>query len=126
MKELGYQAYVYPVDCFYSRTDGNWDVDGNGITATKPTPWNSPAAWISCPKSTSAAFRSNASDATWRGILRSIVRKIIRYELETDIHWRKAGLLPQSFSNLDTDGGWLGYHVENNVLAPQGYDANTL
>ena len=67
-----------------------------------------------------------ASDAEWRGILRGIVRKIIHYELEGDIAWRRAGLLPESFSNLDTDGGWLGYHVENNILFPQGYAAYTL
>ena len=126
MKELGYQAYVYPVDCFYSDLTGNWDVDGNGIYGNETNDVELAGGVDLVPEVYVGRIPVYASDANWRGILRSIVRKIIRYELETDINWRKAGLLPQSFSNLDTDGGWLGYHVENNVLAPQGYDAYTL
>ena len=126
MKELGYQAYVYPVDGFYSDLTGNWDVDGNGIYGNETNDVELAGGVDLVPEVYVGRIPVYTSDANWRGILRSIVRKIIRYELETDINWRKAGLLPQSFSNLDTDGGWLGYHVENNVLAPQGYDAYTL
>ena len=126
MKELSYQAYVYPVDCFYSDLTGNWDIDGNGLYGNETNDVELAGGVDLVPEVYVGRIPVYTSDANWRGILRSIVRKIIHYELETDIHWRQAGLLPESFSNLDTDGGWLGYHAENNILAPQGYNAYTL
>ena len=126
MKELSYQAYVYPVDCYFSDLTGNWDVDGNGLYGNETNDVELAGGVDLVPEVYVGRIPVYASDPEWRGILRGIVRKIIHYELETDIHWRRAGLLPESFSNLDTDGGWLGYHAENNVLAPQGYDAYTL
>ena len=126
MKQLHYQAYVYPVDCFFSDLTGNWDVDANGLYGNETNDVELAGGVDLVPEVYVGRIPVYASDAEWRGILRGIVRKIIHYELETRIDWRRAGLLPESFSNLDTDGGWLGYHMENNVLSPQGYDAYTL
>ncbi len=126
MKELSYQAYVYPVDGYFSDLTGNWDIDGNGLYGNETNDVELAGGVDLVPEVYVGRIPVYASDAEWRGILRGIIRKIIHYELETDIGWRRAGLLPESFSNLDTDGGWLGYHTESNILSPQGYDAYTL
>lgn len=126
MKQLDYQAYVYPVDCYFSDLTGNWDIDGNGIYGNETNDVELAGGVDLVPEVYVGRIPVYMSDPEWRGILRGIVRKIIHYELETDIAWRRAGLLPESFSDLSTDGGWLGYHTENNILAPQGHEAYTL
>ena len=126
MKELHYQAYVYPVDAYFSDLTGNWDIDGNGLYGNETNDVELAGGVDLVPEVYVGRIPVYPINPEWRGILRGIVRKIIRYELAGDVAWRRAGLLPESFSDLNTDGGWLGYHTENNVLAPQGYAAHTL
>ena len=126
MKELFHQAYVYPVDCYYSDLTGNWDIDGNGVYGSETNDVELPGGVDMTPEIYVGRIPVYPSDPQWRGILRGIIHKIIRYELESDLGWRRAGLLPESFSNLETDGGWLGYHTENNILMPKGSSAYTL
>lgn len=126
MKELHYQAYVYPVDCYFSDLTGNWDIDGNGLYGNETNDVELAGGVDLVPEVYVGRIPVYPMNPEWRGILRGIVRKIIHYELEGDVAWRRAGLLPESFSDLNTDGGWLGYHTQNNVLAPQGYGSHTL
>ncbi len=126
MKELHHQAYVYPVDCYYTDLTGNWDIDGNGLYGNETNDVELAGGVDLVPEVYVGRIPVYTINPEWRGILRGIVRKIIHYELEGDIAWRRAGLLPESFSDLNTDGGWLGYHTENNVLAPQGCGSHTL
>ncbi len=126
MKELHYQAYVYPVDCYFSDLTGNWDIDGNGLFGNETNDVVLAGGVDLVPEVYVGRIPVYPMNPEWRGILRGIVRKIIHYELEGDVAWRRAGLLPESFSDLNTDGGWLGYHTQNNVLTPQGYGSHTL
>ena len=126
MKQLHYQAYVYPVDAYFSDLTGNWDIDGNGFYGNETNDTELAGGVDLAPEVYVGRIPVYSADPEWRGILRGIVGKIIRYELEGDIGWRAAGLLPESFSDLGTDGGWLGYHTDNNILYPEGYAAHTL
>ena len=126
MKEIHFEAYVYPVDGYFSDLTGDWDIDGNGLYGNETNDVVLAGGVDFAPEVYVGRIPVYASDPEWRGVLRGIVRKIIHYELEGDVVWRRAGLLPESFSDLNTDGGWLGYHARNNVLSPQGYSAHTL
>jgi hypothetical protein len=126
MKELHYQAYVYPVDCYFSDMTGNWDIDGNGLFGNETNDVELAGGVDLSPEFYVGRIPVYTSDAQWPHILRSILLKSMKYELEPNINWRRSGLLPESFSNADTDGAYLAEHTRDNILSPKGYSAYTL
>ena len=126
MKQLDYQAYVYPVDCYFSDLTGNWDIDGNGLFGNETNDVELAGGVDLDPEVYVGRIPVYPLDPEWRGELRGIILKSIRYELETGIAWRRSGLLPESFSNIETDGGWLGHYAQENILSPKGYGSHTL
>jgi hypothetical protein len=126
MKELHYQNYVYPVDCFYSDLSGNWDIDANGLYGNETNDVELAGGVDLDPEVYVGRIPVYHTDTEWRAILRSIILKTIKYELELDIDWRRSGLLPESFSNADTDGAYLGEHTRSNILEATGGNAYTM
>lgn len=126
MKEMHYQSYVYPADCYFADLTGNWDIDGNGLYGNETNDVYTTGGVDLDPEVYVGRFPVYTSDPHWPDILRSIIRKTIRYELEPDIGWRSSGLLPQSFSNADTDGAYLGECTRSNILMPNGCSDYTL
>jgi len=126
MKEMHYHKYVYPVDCFYADLTGNWDIDANGFYGNETNDVQLAGGVDMDPEVYVGRIPVYHTDTEWSAILRSIILKTIQYELELDIDWRKTGLLPQSFSNADTDGAYLGEHTRSNILEATGGNAYTL
>jgi len=126
MKQMHYQRYVYPVDCFYADLTGNWDIDGNGLYGNETNDVNTTGGVDMDPEVYVGRIPVYHTDTEWSAILRSIILKTIKYELELDIAWREAGLLPESFSNAYTDGGYLGEHTRSNILEATGGNAYTM
>jgi len=123
---MHYQNYVYPVDCFFADLSGNWDIDGNGLYGNETNDVELAGGVDLDPEVYVGRIPVYHTDAQWSAILRSIILKTIQYELELDIDWRQAGLLPESFSNADTDGAYLGEHTRSNILEATGGNAYTL
>jgi hypothetical protein len=126
MKNCHHEAYVYPVDGYYADLTGNWDIDGNGFFGNETNDVTAVGGVDRVPEVYVGRIPVYTSDPSWREMLRGIIWKTIKYELEGDIAWRRAALLPESYSNYDTDGAYLGEHARTNFLSAKGYGAYTL
>ncbi|MBU1694801.1 MAG: hypothetical protein KKC51_12675, partial [Verrucomicrobia bacterium] len=126
MKSCHFQAYIYPVDGYYADLTGNWDLDGNGFFGNETNDVDAVGGVDKVPEVYVGRIPVYTMDPSWRETLRGIIWKTIKYELEGNIAWRRAALLPESFSNLDTDGAYLGEHARTNYLSAKGYSAYTL
>ena len=125
MKNCHYQAYVYPVDGYYADLTGNWDIDGNGFFGNETNDVTEMGGVDQVPEVYVGRIPVYTADPSWPTVLRNIIWKTIQYELEPGTAWRRAALLPESFSDLYTDGGYLGEHARNNYLSSKGFKAHT-
>jgi hypothetical protein len=62
----------------------------------------------------------------WETILDNILQKIIDYDNAVNQNWRKAALLPMSFSSFETDGAYLGEYMKSDYLNDKGFTSYTL
>ena len=106
-----------PTDYFYADLTGNWNIDGDGYYGEwmdyKTTGGVDLAADVYVGR-----IPVYSADYT---TLDSILQKIIDYETSSSTAWRKSALLPMSYSDLNTDGAYLGEQMKNNYLTANDY-----
>lgn len=117
-------TYDYPTDSFYCDLTGNWDLNGDGIFGTEGP--DDGAGGVDFVPEVIVGRIPVYTATDWKPVFSNIVRKIIRYETEGDISWRKIALLPESWSDPYTDGAYVAEHMKSNYLQPKGYAAYTL
>ncbi len=117
--------YDYPADGYYSDLTGNWDLDGDQVYGEETGDSGvggvdfAAEVWV-------GRIPVYTSVSGWQTMLKNIIWKSIKYELESSINWRKTALLPESWSDYFTDGAFLGECARTNYLAGKGYTAYTL
>jgi hypothetical protein len=107
-----------PTDLYYADLTGNWDLDGNGYFGEYADCGAggvdvNPEVYVGRIPVYSADYAT----------LDSILQKIMDYENESNIAWRKSALLPMSFSDNSTDGAYLSEQMRNNYLTAAGYSS---
>jgi len=115
---LGVGSYEdTPTDAFFADLTGNWDLDGDGYygewgddTASGGVDF-APEVWIGRIPMYNADYDS----------LDAILQKIMDYENETAIGWRKSILLPMSFSTSTYDGAPLAEQLMDDFLFARNY-----
>ena len=113
--------WVSPTDYFYADLTGNWDLDGDGFHGV-------------CPNDQGVGGVDFANEVyvgripVYSGVsdLDSVLSKIISYGNPPDISWRRSALLPMSFSDVSTDGAYLGEAMKSDYLFPSDYYSWTL
>ena len=105
-----------PTDMYYADLTGNWDLNGNGyfgeFADCGPGGVDvNPEVYVGRIPVYSADYAT----------LDSILQKIMDYDNEGNIAWRKSALLPMSFSDASTDGAYLSEQMRNNFLNAAGY-----
>lgn len=115
-----------PTDYFYADLTGNWDLDGDlyfGEYCDSAT--NCGNGYGDC--GTGGVDFANevyvGRIPVYSGVsnLDSVLTKTMSYGNSTNIGWRKNALLPMSFSDISTDGAYLGEAMINNYLSPNSY-----
>ena len=112
-----------PTDYYYADLTGNWNLDGDTYFGEYGSP----------------ILLGIGGDQGLKGIdiwpevyvgripetdidnIDRILEKIIIYQTSNDIAWRKSALLPMSFSDEKTDGGFLAEAMINDYLKNKGY-----
>ena len=84
MKNCHYQAYIYPVDGYYADLTGNWDIDGNGFFGNETNDVSAVGGVDKAPEVYVGRIPVYTMDPSWREILRGIIWKTIKYELEAN------------------------------------------
>ena len=106
-----------PTDAFFADLTGNWDLDWDGYYGEWGDDTGSggvdfaPEVWVG---------RIPVYNADYDG-LDAILQKIMDYENETAIGWRKSILLPMSFSTSTYDGAPLAEQMMDDFLDPKAY-----
>ena len=111
-----------PTDYFYADLTGNWDLNGDQIFGDYRYD-RGPGGVDFSPEVYVGRIPVYGADYTQ---LDDILQKIIDYELEGSIGWRKSVLLPESFSDSSTDGARLAERMIDNYLESSGYSYYTL
>jgi hypothetical protein len=106
-----------PTDYFYADLTGNWDINGNGYYGEWTDYTTSNGVDLAAEVYVGRIPVYGADYAT----LDNILQKIMNYETSSDIEWRKSALLPMSFSDVYTDGAYLGEQMKTNYLAASSY-----
>ena len=108
-----------PTDGFFADLTGNWDLDGNQVYGE----WNdytgsggvdlAMEVWVGRIPVYSAAYST----------LDAILQKIMDYENEKSIGWRKSALLSMSFSQAGYDGAPLAEQMRDDYLTSGSYSS---
>ena len=110
-----------PTDAFYADLTGNWDLDGDGYYGELSDYEGSGGVdfamevWVGRIPVYSAAYST----------LDNILQKIMDYENESNISWRKSILLPMSFSTMTYDGAPLAEQMMDDYLTAGSYTSWT-
>lgn len=109
-----------PTDFFYADLTGNWDKDGDGYYGEYGDDTGSGGidltaeVWVGRIPVYGADY--NQLDA--------IIQKTVDYQTASgNLSWREKILLPESFSDGDTDGADLAEHIMNDYLAGEGFSS---
>lgn len=116
--------YDYASDSYYADLSGDWDINRDGLFGTTADDALGGVDFV--PEVYVGRIPVYLSVTGWPSALQMIVQKINNYETSTNIAWRKAALLPESWSDDDTDGGYLGEAVKNSICMPKGYSSYTM
>lgn len=114
-----------PSDYFYADLTGNWDLNGDTVFGDWAYDWGTGGVDFT-PEVFVGRIPVYQTSWEWQSELDGILTKIMNYEEEADIDWRKSFLLPMSFSDPGTDGAYLGEAVKNDYLTPNGFSAWTM
>jgi len=106
-----------PTDYFYADLTGNWDINGNSYYGELSDYQTSGGVDLTADVYVGRIPVYGTNYAS----LDSILQKIINYETQSSTSWRKSALLPMSFSDASTDGGYLGERMKDAYLVPNGY-----
>jgi len=106
-----------PTDYFYADLTGNWDINGNKYYGE----WSDYTTTNGVDLAADVYVGRIPVYGADYAALDSILQKIIDYETSCDTEWRKSALLPMSFSDIYTDGAYLGEQMKTNYLDPNGY-----
>lgn len=108
-----------PTDGFFADLTGNWDLDGDQLYGE----WSdftgsggvdfAMEVWVGRIPVYAAAYST----------LDTILQKIMDYENEKSIGWRKSVLLPMSFSLSTYDGAPLAEQMRDDYLTPGAYSS---
>lgn len=111
-----------PTDYFYADLTGNWNIDGDsyygefyddyGVTGGLDL---TAEVYVGRIPVYSGAYST----------LDNILQKIIDYESQYNIAWRKSALLPMSYSTSDYDGASLAEQMMDDYLDSNGYSSWT-
>jgi hypothetical protein len=114
-----------PTDYFYADLTGNWDLDGDTYFGEYDDDRGSGGVDFAVELYVGRipVYRDVAG---WETTLDNILQKIMDYDDASDQAWRKAALLPMSFSDASTDGACLAEHMESDYLNGSGYTSYTL
>ena len=118
MNQTEYDCEPTPTDYFYADLTGNWDHDGDGYygewTDDYPVSGGvdfAPEVYVGRIPVYGAAYTT----------LDSILQKIIDYETEASIGWRKSALLPMGFQQEGYDGAALAQQMRDDYLNAAGF-----
>jgi hypothetical protein len=112
-----------PTDYYYADLTGNWDLDGDQFYGEYEGDQGPGGVDFA-----NEVYVGRIPVYTGGTVyLDDILQKTIDYETEADdISWRKAALLPLSFSDSSTDGAYLAEYMKSTYLYANGYEAHTL
>lgn len=112
-----------PTDAFYADLSGSWDLDGDGYYGEFRHDGGSGGVDFVPELFVGRIPVYGGAGAT----IDSILRKVIAYESAGgDLSWRRATLLPMSFSDTWTDGAWLAEQMKSDFLLGRGFSPWTL
>jgi len=114
-----------PTDYFYADLTGNWDLNGNSYYGEYNGDRGAGGVDFT-PEVYVGRIPVYTSESGWSSTLDGILQKIIDYENSADTAWRKAAILPMSYSASDTDGAPFGEKMKGDYLTGAGYSAYTL
>lgn len=109
---------VTPTDMYYSELSGNWDGNNNGTYGewSDYYTYSDPDLYPELRVGRIPVYDNNYND------LDAILQKIMDYQHTAEsIAWRKAALLPMSFSEAGYDGAPLAEQLWDDILNGQGY-----
>jgi len=123
---MSYSSYdESPTDYFYADLTGNWDLDGDQYFGEYSDDGGSGGVdWA--VEVYVGRIPVYAGSSGWETTLDGILQKMMDYENASDQAWRKAALLPMSFSDASTDGAYLAERMKGDYLNNQGYASYTL
>jgi len=119
VKQTEYFFDVSPTDYYYADLTGNWDLNANGYFGeywydTQPGGVNiSPEVYVGRVPVYNSDYAA----------LDSILRKMMTYENEVEIGWRRSALLPMSFLAAGFDLAPLAEQMRNFYLAINGFSS---
>jgi hypothetical protein len=114
-----------PTDYFFADLTGNWNLDGD-IYVGEYWQDTGPGGVDFSNEVYVGRIPVYTSVPGWQAALDSILQKTIDYDNEASPTWRKAALLPMSFSDWYTDGAYLAEHMKNDYLSAKGYLSYTM
>jgi len=113
--EYGWDAA--PTDYYYADLTGNWDLNGNGYFGEYYDDTQTGGVDIVPEVLVGRIPVYNGSYAD----LDAVLEKLIEYESESDIAWRRKALLPMSFLSAGYDQAALGEQMRDFYLAPAAF-----
>jgi len=114
-----------PTDYFYADLTGNWNQDGDIYFGEYYD--DSGDGGVDFATEVYVGRIPVYTDVPgWETTLDNILQKIMDYDNSSDQAWRKAALLPMSFSDVSTDGAYLAEHMKSDYLDDNGYTSYTL
>ena len=106
-----------PTDMFYGDLTGNWDIDGDQYYG-ELSDYTTPGGVNLTPEV--HVGRIPVYSADYNG-LRDVLQKIMNYDNEANVAWRKSILLPMSFSAAGFDGAPLAQQMWDDYLSAGGF-----
>jgi len=109
-----------PTDYFYADLTGNWDHDGDGYYGEWADDYPVSGGVDFAPEVYVGRIPVYGADYS---TLDSILQKIIDYETEASIDWRKSALLPMGFQSAGYDGAPLAEQMRDDYLNAAGFSS---
>ncbi len=110
-----------PTDFYYADLTGNWDINNNGYCGDYGDfcTTGGPDRFAEVAVGRIPCYGSMAT-------LDKIIEKIIRYENETAVEWRRSVMLPMVESDNITPGYQLGEQIRTDILVPKSMNSHRL
>jgi len=111
-----------PTDYYYADLTGNWDLDGDGYYGEYDDD-NGPGGVDFMVEVYVGRIPVYPEISGWETTLTSIMDKIVSYQTASVLErrWRRSILLPESFSDSDTDGAYLGQEMVEGYLGNNSF-----
>jgi len=104
-------------DYFYADLTGNWNLDGDEYFGVVPDDFNGTGVDFAAEVWVGRLPVYNIDGVN----LDAILQKIMNYEAQSSIDWRKSALLPHNFVDAETDGAHVSEQAYDDYLRPRGY-----